>query len=228
MTAKQAEQLQSIYDIVSEQGSEFHNLYTKEYLTQEDMIYILENQMFYNIFLGSEVELNNSVGATNRWIIIGMNHDGTENTFDLLAKHSMKDGIAYGSNQYWANTGCTIRTWLNGEFLAGFDSEIAAHITTMDVRTNNAVTQDKVKLLSVAELGVTHDYATVGEGTKYEHICPHVKYNSSKTANCWYWLRSRSTCNSSYAWCVDTYGNVDVGSTISNAGGSAVPVIRLS
>ena len=226
MTRDQDAKLTSIYNIVSQAGGEFSNLYTKEVLSQEDLIYILDNAMFYKVFIGSEVELNNSVCGVKRWVIGDINHDGTSNTIDLIAQHSVKDSTAFGSNQQWTNS--AIRTWLNGTFINGFDTEILNRLQTMQVSTNNAITEDKAKLLSGTEIGLVHEYNITGEGTRYPSYGFHIKKNLDEDANTVWWLRSRRTGNgSAYVWGVGTSGYVSTDYAYTNTC-SVVPAIRLS
>ncbi len=165
-------------------GDTLGDLKTKATYTEADMLKILNNGWYYRIFVGSEVQLNNSTATTNIYQIIDMNHDNTNNTFDLMSKYTVKDNVTFGQNQYY-NNASSPRVWLNGDYYNGFSTDIKNHMQTMAVAWNNTTLNDKVKLPSVTELGLPTSTKYSLEGNIYNILYPApLSYT---------WLRSRDT-----------------------------------
>ena len=192
-------------------GDTLGDLKTKATYTEADMLKILNNGWYYRIFVGSEVQLNNSTATTNIYQIIDMNHDNTNNTVDLMRKYTVKDNVTFGQNQYY-NNASSPRVWLNGDYYNGFSTDIKNHMQTMAVAWNNTTLNDKVKLPSVTELAATivkvEFSPIITEGNDYP-LFKHVK-------NKGYWLRT--FMNSAYS------SNYNISTCICSSEGSVVYV----
>ena len=185
-------------------GDTLGDLKTKATYTEADMLKILNNGWYYRIFVGSEVQLNNSTATTNIYQIIDMNHDNTNNTFDLMSKYTVKDNVTFGQNQYY-NNASSPRVWLNGDYYNGFSTDIKNHMQTMAVAWNNTTLNDKVKLPSVTELG----FAGASTSWNIEGAPYYINLNPRKViANIqpYCWTRTTLLYAANYLWAMQTSG----------------------
>lgn len=123
------------------------------------------------------------------------------------------------SNSYKAST---IHTYLNGDFLALFDTEVQTAIQTVKIPYHNGTGSNgsvasgsnglstKIFLLGGYEVGFTTDTSSY---LPVDGACLNYFTDTSKrlaylngTVQNW-WLRSTFTLNASMAWGVDTAGN---------------------
>ena len=183
-----------------------------------------------------EQDNNTSNGAEPiEWIVL--EHKG--DTAVLLSKYGL-DARAY-NEEYTEITweGCTLRAWLNGEFLtSAFTTEEQRQLETVTVTADENPeyktdpgknTKDKVFLLSIneAEKYFSSDEARIcfsSEYTKSRGV-----YTNDRGA-CWWWLRSPGNV-SYYAASVGNVGSVyNRGNYVLCDNGSVRPavVLRLS
>jgi hypothetical protein len=164
--------------------------------------------------VGATITLSNTYCTT--YEVIGVNHDGTTGTVDIMAHTQV--GNQQFNNGYAAYQDSSLRTWINGTYFNAFSANIRNVSKDMTVITvGKPVTTDKVKILSMAEIGATHSYAPTAEGSLYEGVFTRGA-SSTVIANRWrdagtygstdgYWLRTGVTNDSSKTWHVrfDTY-----------------------
>ena len=67
---------------------EMVNILSKSIITLSDIKYILDNNLVSELLLNKKVLIPNSNSETDIWTIIGINHDGTNNTIDLRSEIS--------------------------------------------------------------------------------------------------------------------------------------------
>lgn len=213
--------------------------------------------------VGKNVTLNNSQDTRTylpkQYVIADINHQDkysdstsyTSNSIDLIATNSVIANRNFKGQ--WSTS--DIRTWLNGTFKNGFDSEIQTLMSQMVVESYygkirqsggiteaaNSNTTDYVKLLSETELNVStfSSYMSRREGTPYRGIFTRGAYsdtntsrvkgsNTSSSGNMW-WTRTMycSSSNTGYVFYVYTDGDCsDISDSISLSRG-IVPVLRL-
>ena len=184
--------------------------------------------------VGATITLSNTYCST--YEVIGVNHDGTTGTVDIMAHTQVGNQQFSTSSQVYSSS--NIRTWINGTYFNAFSESIRNAAKTMAVVTNtssgNTTTNDKVKLLSAAEIGMTHTYAPTGEGSLYTGVFTPGAYNEYITdrwraagsygnAN-YYWLRSRYSYSTANVWIVGSYGNCNNSSYAGTRG--VLPVLR--
>ena len=186
----------------------------------------------HNVFIGKKVRLTHSTKSVDWWII-GANHDGTTYTFDLWSSVSMYDSQQFGSSQTYSSS--TVRTTINN-MVTGFSSAVQGRMQTMSVLSNGSTLNDKVKILSLTEMGITtgnyhpgtegntySNYFTSGRSTEQTYA-DLIRYNSSGSA-VHYWTRSRNTNNASFVWIVVNGGYV--GNNGYGNSYSLLPAIRI-
>ena len=168
-------------------------------------------------FLGKKVSLTNSSDSTyTTWSIGDFNHDSTSNTCDLILDNTIHS-TKFGYSQTYS--GSTPRVWLIETYYNGFSTDIKNKLQTMAVASNGSTLNDKIKLLSHDEVGLTsanliYQYS-VREGSRYP-IFPRGgsgNYNTNSDrirtgANSDWWLRSRYTNNTGYVWLVNSGGTI--------------------
>ena len=220
-------------------------LLTKKQLTEKEFLGIVDAGIQSELSIGTEITLSNPLGTTNIWVVAGVNHDDTVGTVDLISKNLIQDSTddAYGGkfgvsqNYFWSK----LYKWLNNVFINGFSIAIQNSLKTMNVKTDIdgsiESTQDKIKLLSMNELGLTNsDWKYVpntAEGTMYPIFesgnsdsakAKRKKYKSDGGTG-WYWTRSRIVGGSNYVCCADSNGSYSF-SYYTNATGGVVAAIR--
>ena len=113
----------------------------------------------------------------------------------------------------------------NNEFFNGFSEEAKSMIQTVEVNSNGKILGDKVKLLSMTELGLSdfHKDIDKNEGNPYPVITHMLKNKENEYVN--HMTRSRDLGSSRYIWRIDDDGIIDVGSY--DCARCVAPVIRL-
>lgn len=165
------------------------------------------------------------------WIVLA--NDGESCT--LISKYGL-DAVSY--NREWTSVTwetCTLRKWLNGEFLnTAFTPKEQMKLGTVTV-TGDANpeystdpgndTQDKVFLLSINEANklFSSDDSRICNATKYA-VAQGAWTNDSGA--CWWWLRSPGS-NTYDAADVSHDGSVGGSSSVNNVSGAVRPVVCL-
>lgn len=171
---------------------------TKEEVTFDELLSVLreKNSSYRSQMVGKLVTgLTNSL-YSGSYRIIGKDHDGSSNTFDLLTEDCVQRASnGFGSsNRHYDDSGCYARIFVEETFYNAFDSTIKEHIKPMDVNyryststtegstgTLRTLTNKYGKLLSYNEVGTIYSspgnyyetcrYADAGsEGTVYEYF----------------------------------------------------------
>ena len=181
------------------------------------------DQLYKYGFLGTEIVVPTK-NQIDTFKIIGINHDGTNNTIDLRSSIATIEDMYFDSksNIYEDSS---IRKYLNTDYYDSFSSEAKAMIQIMDVSSNGKILKDKVKLLSMTELGLEdyHNDILKGEGNPYPvttHMLKDIedKYRMHMT-------RSRGLGNFRYIWYIGGSGCVGVNNC--GCGRCVTPVIRI-
>ena len=129
----------------------------------------------------------------------------------------MYDSQQFGSSQTYSSS--IVRTTINN-MVSGFSSAVQSRLKTMAVVSNGSTLNDKVKILSLTEMGITtgnnhpgtegntySNYFTSGRST-VQTYADLIRYNSSGSAVN-YWTRSRHASNASYVWITINSGFVN-------------------
>lgn len=206
-----------------------------DFLNNNGIIYA-KNRNEQNLFIGTDKKItiaNSQTPDYSYWNIADFDHDGTSNTCDLMQCNAAYKSAFSNSSQnntaYYSNS--TIRIWLLGTYYNGFSSDVRNKLITMDVSSESATLNDKVKLLSVKEVGGSNTYAPA-EGSKYPIFTSTSGTGSddsrkrSGAENRW-WLRTRYTYESGYDWNVSANGSL-YSSIHSYTALGIVPCIRFS
>ena len=187
---------------------------SKTNFTQAEFIAICNAGLQNKFNIGTIINLNNETCSTFR--VIGVDHDNTSGTVDLMPTTQVGNMAFNSSNQYWYSS--TIRTWLNSTYIEYFDQDIQNLLVPMSVKTAGTTTSDKVKLLSWRELGLTYDssYMDTNDGGEQYSVFTAGAFSTAITDRwipkgtlgnaSYYWLRSRNTNNSSNVWKVNSGG----------------------
>ena len=126
---------------------------------------------------------------------------------------------------------CTLRRWLNGEFLQKAFNAQEQSLIKVSSLSNNAgpSTEDRLFLLSIDEVKslFAGDNDRTAKPTAYAIINDAwVSDNVAYTGNAWWWLRSRS-CNDNYAADVDADGYIH-DCLVDNASAAVRPAFRIA
>ena len=187
---------------------------TKMSFTELEFLKVIAANKQSLMTIGATITLSNQYCDT--YEVIGVNHDSTSGTVDIMAHTHVTANSSYGTNADYISS--SIRTWINGTYLDAFSADIKNTAKTMAVKVNNlsgvlTTINDKVKLLSMTEIGATNTYAPTNEGSLYTGVfTPGTSTTQianrwrSGTTN-WYWLRSRYGNNAYQAWAVYYLGN---------------------
>ena len=198
---------------------------SRDIFTLSDIRHIINNGLVSDLLLHHKVFIPNSESKTELWEIIGINHDGTNNTIDLRSSIAAIEDMYFDSksNIYEDSS---IRKYLNTDYYDSFSSEAKAMIQIMDVSSNGKILKDKVKLLSMTELGLDDYHSDIlkGEGNPYTVTTHMLKDKEGKYRM--YMTRSRGLDDSRCCiWRIDGIGHVGVNDY--DYGRCAAPVIRL-
>ena len=196
----------------------------RDIFTLSDIKYILDNDLVSELLLNKKVCLPNYNSNTNIWRIIGINHDGTNNTIDLRSEISAIQPMIFdNSTSIYENS--SIRKYLNEEFYNGFSEEVKSMMRIMEVSSNGKLLEDKVKLLSMSELGLDDysEFILKGEGDPYPIATHMVKNKENEYVN--HMTRSRDLDDSGCIWQFYDNGYIDV--DYCDFAGCVAPVIRI-
>ena len=177
--------------------------------------------------------------------IIGINHDGSTNTVDLITEDCVTSMSFGHSNRNYSDNGCIVKNYVENTFYIAFSDDVKKHIKPMEVeyyynesdgpigtlKTNTAY----CKLLSFNEIGYgidgpsKYEYAPDDkEGDVYPYFnntSRNIRIKKYKNNPVSWWLRSRYTNNSNYDGHIDMNGSTAYeGYNISRY---VAPVIRL-
>ena len=252
---KASEARASYEAILAEESTLLNTLLSKTSLTEEEFLKVVNAGKQSSLKLNTEITLPNNKGNSNVWLVAGKNHDNTSGTVDLISKNLIQDSTigAYTTNSgYWgssnAYTHSYIRQWLTSTFIMGFSTAVQKALKVMEVGTdlssnsNITILNDKVKLLSMIELGISKynepnlpsNYGSEGEtypifeaGVGDTAKTKRIKYGSTGSVACKYWTRTRDTNLSGGVGVYTIYsnGNHTVYNCTDNTIG-IVPVIR--
>ena len=151
-------------------------------------------------FIGKNVTLNNWYSSYKSWKIADFNHDSSGNTVDLIQNNSIASRKFSDTFKYYS--GSSIRTWLTGSYLSGFDTDVKNKIQTMTVGSNS----DKIKLLSGTEVGYSDMYMSY-DGSKYPiFTSDNNRRRSDSTGYVNWWLRSSNTASGDLVFVVGIGG----------------------
>lgn len=197
--------------------------YAKEEILQAHL-YVGETITF-----GSYEQDNDTANGKEdiEWIVLEIK-DGKALVISKYALDCQKYNTSYTSVT-WEN--CTLRNWLNNDFLkAAFSEEEQAMIPTVTVSADknpsyntNAgnATQDRVYLLSFSE-------AKTYFGSNSERICEATDYVKAKNTSKMWWLRSVGGYQDNAVY-VDANGNVyERGTQVTDVRAAVRPVIWIN
>lgn len=167
-------------------------------ISVDDLIWLIDNGYISKDLIGKKVYIYNSFCKTQTWIIIGINHDKTKNTIDLISESLVMDNIIFSisSNKYDKSN---IRKKIN-KLIDGFDISIQDYLMNMDIKTDNYINNDKIKILSMTELGLEdyHSDIVKYEGEPYEYDIIRLFENKDK----YIYYPTRSRKNDKYNNCI--------------------------
>ena len=202
---------------------------TKMELTQDEFIAICGQGLQSYMSIGAIIHVNNEY--CNTLEVIDVNHDGTLNTVDVMA-HTQVNKMTFGStNDYYASG---VRTWINSTYINAFDYDVRELMKTMQVVTKGVTENDKAKLLSWKELGITYTsgFDNSDGGTQYP-VFTAGSYSAS-ILDRWrgpgiyggntYMIRSRNTNRTDSIWCIVNSGICSIGYITDTNG--VLPVLR--
>ena len=197
---------------------------SRDIFTLSDIRHIINNGLVSDLLLHHKVFIPNSESKSKIWEIIGVNHDGTKNTIDLRSSIVAVEDMYFDdkSNIYEDST---IRRYLTDPCYNDFSSEAKDMIQVMDVSSNGKILKDKVKLLSMTELGLDDYHSDIlkGEGNPYT-VTTHMLKDTEGTYRM-HMTRSRDLDYSRCVWRIGDGGSVDVNDY--GCWRCAAPVIRL-
>ena len=182
-----------IEDLINQDHHNFENNSVK---SLEYIKYIINNGLVSKDLLGFKVSIPNPYLDSYLWEIIGINHDGTENTIDLRSCYSLKVEYFDNASKYYKYS--ISRRFLNGKFYDKFDDQIKSMIMKMNVISNNEELEDYVKIISMTELGLDDFSSNIDkEGNKYKG-----KYAPQST-------RTRHDNSFADIWIIDADGSIE-------------------
>lgn len=203
---------------------------TKMELTQDEFIAICGRGLQKYMSVGAIIHVNNEY--CNTLEVIDVEHDGVLNSVDVMA-HTQVYKMGFGTSQNYNTSG--VRTWINENYINAFDYEVRELMKVQQVVTMGTIQNDKAKLLSWREIGITYNSSYMDStdgGTKYPIFTAGAysttildrwrgpgNYGSSS-----YWLRSRSANNSNWVWTVYSSGSCTAPNYTDTIG--VLPVLR--
>lgn len=203
---------------------------TKMTLTQDEFIAICNQGLQSRMSLGAIITLNNQY--CNQYEVIDVNHEDVANSVDIMA-HTQVGNMANDTYDYKTSN---IRNWINGTYLDMFDYDIKQLMKTMPVITEGTTQEDKAKILSWRELGLTYasgymfstdggeKYPVFTEGSYSTAILDRWRGAGGYGSNNYYWLRSRRSDQGTLKWYVNNNGSCSAMSYSSSNG--VLPVMR--
>ena len=202
--------------------------------TEAEFLQIIADGNQDKMRVGATITLSNTYCST--YEVIGTNFNSTTGTVDIMA-HTQVNKLKFdGSGKY---TNSTVRTWINGTYFNAFSANIRNAAKTMNVQyyydSYSYSVSDKVKLLSVTELGATGTNVPTYHdgGEKYAAFTSNA-WNSANSSrwraagsrgDSYYWLRTGRTMSpTSNPYCVGSNGALTADSNINTRG--ILPVLR--
>ena len=189
----------------------------------DDLCFIANKESDIMNIIFKNVSIPNDYCMIDEWRIIGINHDGTNNTIDLISDISAIEPMVF-DNESNIYEDSSIRKYLNNDFYNGFDNNVKNMMKEMEVISNNKILKDKVKLLSMTELGL-EDYdknICKNEGNPYPVSIHMIKIKDNEYIT--HMTRSRGP-GSLGVWQIYYDGGIYIGGC--KFGRDAAPVIRL-
>ena len=197
-------------------------------ITYDELIKVIENgKVDYNL-IGTLVSGIKSPMYNGLYRIIGINHDGTKDTVDLMTEYCICKEAFGGSNEDYFSPFCNAKTCID-TFFKSLDDNVKEHMQGMKVSvfdSNHDTIYTKighVKLLSCTEIGTSIGLAI--EGNVYPYFnCSDVSRRIKNFCNttCDYWLRTAFFSRGTFVGFDGRVGNAHVRDTK-----GIVPVIRL-
>lgn len=214
---------EKLSSFIVEKDEERDFILSDDVLSVSELFWLIDNGHVSNLLLGKKVFIHNPLCESKNWVIIGVNHDGTENTVDLRAEVAALKVDQFGNSNYYEDS--TLDKALV-KMSEGFPEPVKDRMQVMDVITNGSVIERKIKVLSMTELGLEDysDYIEKGEGNPYPFPTHMIKNKDGEYT--YHVTRSRYTHNDIYVWDVGTLGNVY--NIACSCTYSVVPTIRLS
>lgn len=154
--------------------------------------------------VGSVVKIKVNGTLTN-FIVLKHGYPSSSNGRTLLIAEAIYTTSTFGSSQTYSSS--TVDTYCNSTFLNLIDSTIRSQIANVSISSNGSTLSRKCFLLSYTEVGFSGSSYAKTEGSAISYFSSDskriAKYNGS--ADYW-WLRSASTGNALYVWCVGSGG----------------------
>ncbi len=179
------------------------------------------------VFFGAYEQDNNASNGKEdiEWLVL----DAKDSKMLVVSKYALDCKQYHTSYEDVTWEGCTLRGWLNNDFLnAAFSAEEKAMIPTVtvsadenpeyDVDPGNA-TQDKVFLLSITEANTYFSADSQRQCMPTDYAVANGAWRSS--GNCWWWLRTPGHLQT-YGAYVDFNGGIDESGTSVRYGNYAV------
>ena len=195
-------------------------------ISQSDFIKMSDEDK-HNLPIGTLVHLNNDYCDTYEVI-----HKDKDSIY-LMANYQANSMMFDPESYIYGNS--RIRKWLNSIYLDNFDKIVTRNMKVMEVASNGEILEDKVKILSCSELGITGTYIRNDEGELYSELNSNPRdYNEDDFIEAWrelgdwgshycVWTRSRYTTNSNYVWSVSSSGTCNFNGCTNTYG--VLPVI---
>lgn len=214
---------EKLSSFIVEKDEERDFILSDDVLSVSELFWLIDNGHISNLLLGKKVFIHNPLCESKNWVIIGVNHDGTENTVDLRAEVAALKVDQFGNSNFYEDS--TLDKALV-KMSEGFSESVKDRMQVMDVMTNGSVIERKIKALSMTELGLEDysDYIKKGEGNPYPFPTHTIKNKDGEYT--YHVTRSRYTFGSMNVWIVYSSGGVNY-NPYSNTY-SVVPAIRLS
>lgn len=243
MAETKANEARASYETVLAEEVLVESLITKTSLSEVEFLKIVKFGRQSELNIGTIITLPNGRGTTNQWLVADVNHDDTTGTVDLVSRRLIRDKTSEAyttNNSYWGSSqlyaDSTIRNWLTETYINGFSTAIQNVLKTMNVVVSDkngypASTNDKIKLLSLVELG--YDNIAVSgkpsseEGTRYpifNTFSDRIRYEATGDLG-EYWTRTRDTSASTYVFYIENDGSC-ASTVCQNTTVGIVPVIR--
>ena len=202
---------------------------SKMELTQDEFVAICSQGLQSYMSVGAIIHVNNEY--CNTLEVIDVEHDGVLNSVDVMA-HTQVGNMVFGTSQNYNTSG--VREWINSNYIDAFDYDVRELMKLQQVVTMGTTQNDKAKLLSWKEIGLTNYYMdNTDGGTKYP-VFTAGAYNTAILDrwrgpgnygnSSYYWLRSRYTDSSNGVWFVASSGTCGYSNCTHTYG--VLPVLR--
>ena len=203
---------------------------TKDTFTEDEFLSIIADGNQALMHVGATIALSNRYCST--YEVIGVNHDGTTGTVDIMA-HTQVGNQKYGTGtNLYTNANNVVRPWINTTYFNEFSESIRNAAKTMSVVVKRRdgrteTTTGKVKLLSATEIGLSGSYVPSGEGSLYTGaFTASSRWREAGTYGNtnYYVLRSAHTNSDSYVWYITSNNGASYGGYSNTYG--VLPVLR--